>query len=143
MKRTLAYFLAVCGLGWLALALAGFVLQREYGLICAAAAGVICFAPTLGSLILAVWSTGKSHSEQLMAVTVGMMLRMCFVLGASLVVFMAVPFFRSVDGATGKSRELTFWGFVLVSYLGTLAVETVLASRGRDNAASPVHGMGG
>jgi hypothetical protein len=80
---------------------------------------------------MALWSSHRSGSEQLMAVVGGMGVRMAVVLGLSLLIFLNIPQFR-VD----KNRELTFWGFVLVGYLATLAWETVLAARNQNGSES-------
>ncbi len=131
MTRTLAYFLAGAFAGWLVLADAGYALQGVYGLICAGVVGPLCIVPTTVSLIMALWSSHRSGSEQLMAIIGGMGVRMAVVLGLSLLIFMSIPQFR-VD----KKHELTFWGFVLVGYLATLAWETVLAARNQNGAES-------
>ena len=136
MSRTLGYFLGGALVGWLALAGGGYAIKRDYGLLCAGVAGLICIIPTTISLIFTLWSNGKSASEQLMAVVGGMGVRMVAVLGLSLAVFLTVPQFQEDQG-----RQLTFWSFVLVGYLGTLAWETFLAARSRD-AAKPADGIG-
>jgi hypothetical protein len=138
VTRTVGYFLAGVLCGWSALAAAGYALQRDYGLLCAVVAGLICIVPTTISLAMAIWTRGKSGSEQLMAVVAGMGLRMAVVLGVSLAIFLKVPYFRE-----SQARELTFWGFVLVSYLATLAWETFLAARDRESAPPPANGVGG
>ena len=135
MTRTLGYFLAGALIGWLALAGVGYQLDGEYGLLCAGIAGPICIIPTTISLIMTLWSNNKTGSEQLMAVLGGMALRMAAVLGVSVLVFLKVPQFRE-----NQTRELTFWSFVLVSYLATLAWETFVASR---NAMKSADAMGG
>ena len=138
MTRTLSYFLAGVLAGWLLLAGGGYALSQDYGLICAGVAGLICIIPTMMSLSMTLWSNGKSGSEQLMAVVAGMGVRMMTVLGVSLAVFLTVPFFREE-----KSQELTYWAFVLIGYLGTLALETIVSVRHAKQPAPPAERIGG
>jgi hypothetical protein len=138
VTRTLGYFLAGAIVGWAALAGIGQQLQGEYGLLCAGVAGLVCIIPTTISLIMTLWSNNKTGSEQLMAVIGGMGLRMVTVLSVSLVVFLNVGEFRE-----DQSRELTFWTFVLISYLATLAWETFLAARSGYRVKPAANGPGG
>ena len=72
-----------------------------------------------------------------MAVTGGMILRMGVVLAVSLGVFLAVPqFHESSPGTATLKRKLVFWSAVLLSYLGTLAWETVLSARHKTTTQS-------
>jgi hypothetical protein len=76
-----------------------------------------------------------------MAVMGGMALRMGGVLFVSVAVFLSVPQFRE-----GQERELVYWSAVLVSYMGTLAWETLLAAKKktapRDTGPAPAAGGG-
>lgn len=137
MTRTLGLFLVGALTGWLVLTVLGYALQGTYGLLCSAIVVPICLVPTTVSLIMALWTANKSVSQQLMAVVSGMGLRMAAVLGLSLAIFLKVPYFRE-----DQSRELTFWGFVLVSYLATLAWETFLAAQNRETATPAANGVG-
>lgn len=138
MTRTLGYFLAGAIAGWLALAGVGYALKGMFGLLCAGYVGPLCIVPTTISLMMTLWSSQRSNSEQLMAVVGGMGVRMATVLGLSLLIFLNVPQFRE-----DKTREFIFWGFVLVGYLGTLAWETFLAARNRESATPAANGLGG
>jgi hypothetical protein len=126
VTRTLSYFLAGAFAGWLLLAGVGYALSPndQFGLLCAAIVGPICIVPTTISLVMALWSSSRSSSEQLMAVVGGMGVRMAAVLGLSMLVFFNLPQVRE-----NRTRELTFWAFVLIGYLATLALETALAAK--------------
>jgi hypothetical protein len=122
--RTLGYFVAgsLCGAALLA---AGYAaLYGNYGVLCVAVAGLICIIPTLLSLMLALWSRGKSGADQLMSVVGGMGLRMGVALVVGIAVFKAVPLFEET-----RERSLVYWSAVLIMYIGTLALETFLTAR--------------
>jgi hypothetical protein len=136
--RTLGYFIAGSIVGVAGLAGVYYLREGSYGVLCVAIAGAICIIPTLLSLCLTLWSRGRAGSEQLMAVAGGMFIRMGAVLAISLPVFLASPYFReATDGTASLKRELVYWSAILICYLGTLALETVLAARQKttDNAA--------
>ncbi len=95
-----------------------------------AIAGAICIIPTLLSLCLTLWSRNRAGSEQLMALAGGMFIRMGAVLAVSLPVFLMTPYFHeTAEQSTGLKRELVYWSAILICYLGTLALETMLAAR--------------
>lgn len=77
-------------------------------------------------MVLALWCANRSPSEQMMAVFGGMAFRLVMTLGLGVAVFLLVPFFRS-----DKQLEYVYWGNILISYLFTLGLETVLLVRGR------------
>lgn len=130
MIRTLGYFLAGSIVGVAALAGLYYLREGLYGVWCVAIAGAICIIPTLLSLCLTLWSKDRTGSEQLMAVAGGMFIRMGAVLAVSLPVFLAAPYFHeSAENTSGLKRELVYWSAILICYLGTLALETILAAR--------------
>jgi hypothetical protein len=131
VTRTLGYFLAGAIAGWAVMAGAAQALypERAFGLLCASVAGLICIVPTAISLLMTLWSNNKTGSEQLMALVGGMGLRMLVVMGMGLAVFVPESPLHLPQLRENRSGELAFWAFVLVSYLGTLAWETFLASR--------------
>lgn len=97
-------------------------------------AGLICLIPTALSLVVTLWSRGRSASEQLMAVMGGMVFRMGAVLAMSLPLFLSVPQLRE-----SRERELLFWSAVLICYMGTLAGETFLTARSRKTTLNAGH----
>ncbi len=140
MTRTLGYFLAGSIAGLVILAGAFYLRAGVYGSICVAIAGVICITPTLISLALSLWSKNRARSEQIMAAAGGMLFRMGGVLIVSLPVFLSFSYFREgEDHDKSLQRELTYWSAILICYLGTLALETVLAARAKPEivGASP------
>lgn len=126
MTRTLTLFVAGSVAGVAALSGLGFARDGVVGLLSTLVAGLICIVPTTLSLMLALWSRGRSGSDQLMAVMGGMAFRMVSVLAVGMVVFLNVPQLRET-----RERELAFWSAVLICYLGTLAWETILSARAR------------
>jgi hypothetical protein len=142
VTRTLGFFLAGALVGWAVLAGVGHALypDKDFGLLCAGLAGLIAIVPTAMSLLMTLWSNNKTGSEQLMALVGGMGLRMLVVLGTSLAVFVPESPFHLPQLREDRNRELTFWAFVLISYLATLAWETFLASR---SATKPANAIGG
>lgn len=108
--------------------------EAEYGAMAAMIGGAICLVPTVLAVALKMWSKDKSATEQLMAVTLGMLLRMGVVMGLGLAVFLNVPQIRET-----RERELVFWSAILICYLGTLAWETILTARGKK--AEPAIGV--
>ena len=123
MIRTLAYFLAGSAFGWLALAGLGYARWQEPGLISCLVTGLICFLPTFLSLLLSLRSANKAGADQLLAVFGGMFLRIGAALGIGVAVFLSVPYFKQ------PGVEYAYWGSLLLFYLFTLALETVLAAR--------------
>ena len=91
--------------------------------------GAICIVPTGLSLFWTLWSANRSSSEQILAVMGGMSLRMVSVLGLGVAVFLIQPWFQEV-----KERVYVYWGSLLVLYLMTLALETIITARYKPNS---------
>jgi hypothetical protein len=110
--------MAGCGLGlWLLLCLPAYLLDGGRGLLfCSVAAG-LCLAPAVASLALGQWATRGSPDLVVAAVFGGMGLRMVFVLGVGMLLFLTIDFFQ-----LGR-----FWIWIIVFYLATLTLEVILA----------------
>jgi len=114
------------------LAAASYVANGASGAICALIAIMLCAAPAIVSMKLAMWGASRSPSQQLMAVFGGMGIRMVAVLGIGLAMFLLNDWFRAE-----KQREYVYWGNILVSYLITLGLETFLIVRTQRGASEP------
>jgi hypothetical protein len=137
--RTLGFFLAGSFAGLVALAGAFYARHGEYGALCVAVAAAVCIIPTLLSLMLTLWSRGRSGADQLMSMAGGMVLRMGVALVAGIAIFKSVPQFEE-----SRDRSLVYWSAILICYIGTLAWETFLTSRAnRTVVATPPANGGG
>jgi hypothetical protein len=115
--------------GWLILAILAYALWRREGLICLAVSGAICIIPAGLSLFWSLCAANRSSSEQILAVMGGMFLRMFFVLAVGIAVFLVHPWFQEV-----KERAYVYWGGLLLFYLMSLALETIIAARYKPNS---------
>lgn len=128
------------GMGiWLVLALPAGLLARDPAqgqaiLVYAAVALGICLVPTALTLLWTVWGFRQQPQDQWMAVMGGTGLRMVVTLGAGVALYMGVPYF---------SQYGYFWVCILISYLTTLALETVLVLRLVSAEARPLPGQNG
>jgi hypothetical protein len=75
--------------------------------------------PTLAAVIGADRALKHSPQRQLLMVLGGTGLRMMSALGAGMVLYLAVPYFRD-------QGPMAFWGWILVFYLFTLVLEIAL-----------------
>jgi hypothetical protein len=121
VRKRLAWLIA----GTLGLwAVVAYPAQRFAGdgalLYCTVASG-LCLLPAAGTLVWSEWASRRSTEQQLLTVLGGTGLRMAVVLGVGLALYTLVPFF-------GRS---SFWIWVLVFYLFTLAFEIVLLTGAR------------
>ncbi len=131
MKKPLGLFFVGSLLGAVALAAIYYCREGAWGVAKAAAAAVVCVIPGVVSLAWVLWSQSRDAAQQLLATMGGMVLRMAGALGGGFAFYHMVPSFRADRGGT-----LSFWAAVLLSYLGTLALETTLATRSRFVLAS-------
>ncbi len=122
MIRTVGYFFGGAILGWLIVGAVCYVKWQMPGLYGAAATGLIVHIPTMLSLLLALWSRGRTSAEQLSAIMGGMALRIGMVLGLGLTIFLAFPYFKEAG------HESAYWGSLLFYYLFTLGWETFLSA---------------
>jgi hypothetical protein len=112
-------------LGWLIAgtlglwALSAYPAQRFGGdeaLLYSTVAFVLCLLPAAGTLVWFEWASKQSTEQQLLTILGGTGLRMVIVLGVGLALYTLVPVF-------GRS---SFWVWILLFYLLTLAFEIVL-----------------
>jgi hypothetical protein len=123
MKRVVTLVIGTLAL-WAAAAYPGWLLGGEEALALSAVALTLCLVPTTATLLWAEWATRQSPEQQLTMVLGGTGVRMGLVLGVGLLLYTLVPFF-------GKQ---SFWVWLLVFYLFTLALEMVLVVRSRSAA---------
>lgn len=64
----------------------------------------------------------------------GMLLRMAGAFGGGLLAYQLIPEFR-----TSREGTLSFWAAILLMYLWTLALETLLAARSRLPGSAELH----
>jgi len=83
-------------------------------------AAALCLVPTAVTLIWTRWADANKPEQQLLAVMGGTGVRMVFVLGVGLLLFLCVKEFA----------YQRFWIFVVVYYLVTLALEMIFVVRG-------------
>ena len=122
-------FLAGALAGWFLLALLAYALWRQDGLVCLTVSGAICIVPAGLSLFWSLYAASRSSSEQILAVMGGMFLRMLFVLAVGVAVFLLQPWFQEV-----KERAYVYWGSLLLFYLMSLALETIIVARYKPNS---------
>jgi len=127
MTKRLRWFLAGAVLFWLIVVVPARWLGGDAAVIYSSVALGLCLLPTLATLAWGRWALARSPEQQLLMVLGGTVLRMGFVLGASLALTYTVPYFQ----------QSSFWIWVLVFYLCTLALEmAILISGGTVPAAA-------
>lgn len=116
MRKRLTYLL-LGSLGlWAVLCYPAYTQMGEQAVIHGTTALVLCLIPTSFTLVWASRRPKPTPTEQLMLVFGGTGLRMGFVLGVGLLLYVCLPYFQ----------QTSFWLWVLVFYLYTLALETIL-----------------
>ncbi len=90
----------------------------------AIAAG-LCLLPTVGVLLWVERSHGLSPQLLMLG---GMGLRMTVALGAGLILYVSVP-------ALAEQGPVAFWGWLLLYYLFSLALEVVVLVQGKPRTA--------
>jgi hypothetical protein len=129
LKKAMVSFFGGALAGWLLLAVLVYALWGREGLFCLTVGGAICIVPAGLSLFWSLHAAGRSSSEQILAVMGGMFLRMLFVLAVGIAVFLVQPWFQEV-----KERAYVYWGSLLLFYLMSLALETIIAARYKPNS---------
>ena len=91
---------------------------------------LLCLLPSVGTLLWSLWAVEQGPAQQLATVLGGTGLRMGFVLLVGLALYAFVPAFQD---------RPSFWAWVLVFYLLTLALEMglLLARPAAKDAHSP------
>src|SRR5262249_26265178 len=105
--------------------------RGPYQWLCAAVALGLTVTPGVLTLLLTM-RFAKSPVGQIVALVLGTVVRLLVGFGGAVVVFFAA-------GDTFRAEPLSFWGWVLGTYLVTLLVEVTLLSRGmgRANIGNP------
>ncbi len=106
---------------WLALALPARWLWGNAVLPQSLAALGLCLVPGLATVLLGGWVVRRPPEVQMLVLLGGTLVRMAFVLAGGLVLFFRVRGFH----------EAGFWGWVLLFYLFTLALEMILLLKAR------------
>jgi hypothetical protein len=113
---------------WALLALPSRYLWGDAAAVSGGVAAILCLVPTTLTLAWAGWALGRPSDEQLIMVLGGTGVRMFFVLLSALALYSYVPYLQEQRG---------FWLWVLIFYLFTLALETVLIVGGRPTIGKP------
>jgi hypothetical protein len=101
---------------WALLYFPARLLSGPEGAIYSLVAALLCLIPTSLTLAWASRPQARTADQQLRLVMGGTGLRMIFVLGVGIELYLALPYFQ----------QLSFWAWLLVFYLFTLGLETVL-----------------
>lgn len=103
---------------WLCTGLAARMLGGgDQALVFSGAAVLLCLPPMAATLLWAGWASNKTPADQMIMIAGSTGVRMAFVLGGGLALFFLVPYFQG---------QVTFWVWVLVVYLFTLALDVAL-----------------
>jgi hypothetical protein len=105
---------------WGLLAIPASLLGGANALWLSGVAALLCLVPATATLVWAAATPARRPGDLLVLVVGGMGLRMTFVLGAGLVLYMLVP----------ALHQTALWVWVLVFYLATLGLEAMLLARG-------------
>jgi hypothetical protein len=106
---------SVAGL-WAMSAITATLVGLPNALLQSALAAVICLVPTAATLIWGHWAIEQSPQQQMLMVLGGTGVRMAAVLGAGALLYFSLAGFHT----------MAFWGWILLFYLVTLALENVL-----------------
>ena len=106
--------------------------EGDFGDAVAVYSGVaiaLCLLPTTITLVWSVWGLRKSPEQQLAVVLGGTGIRMFVVLAVAYVLYGNVGYFQQHAG---------FWMWILIGYLFTLALETMLVLGGQPKTEATV-----
>jgi hypothetical protein len=109
---------------WFVTAVPAHLLEIDAALTYSAVAVALCLVPTALTLLWADWAYRQSPELQLTMVLGGTGIRMGLVLGVALLLYTMLPYFQ----------QQSFWIWLLVFYLLTLALEMVLVVKGKTAA---------
>jgi hypothetical protein len=125
--RRLVFLIAGSLVFWLVLALPIRILGGgDRAMIVSGTALLLCLVPATGTLLWAAWGLAKHPEQQLTIVLGGMGLRMFLVLGAGLLISRCIPYYE---------EQPSFWIWLLILYLFTLALEMGLILTGQPRKA--------
>jgi hypothetical protein len=131
LKQRLLWLIGGTVALWLLLAGPAYLCWGEQQLIFSAVAAGLCLVPMAATLVWVEFAHGqKAPEQQLLAVLGGTGVCMAFVLAGGMVIYFAVPPFKSAG----------FWLWVVGFYLWTLTVKVVLVVRRQaasDRASDP------
>ena len=116
MKRRLSTLIAGTLALWVVLFFPARYLSGPEGGIYSLVAVLLCLIPASLTLAWASREQARSADQQLRLALGGTGLRMIFVLGLGIGMYLMIPYFQ----------QLSFWGWLLVFYLFTLGLETLL-----------------
>jgi hypothetical protein len=122
VKNSLSLFLAGTLVFWVVVSGLAMLLwpeQRESSLIYSAAAAGLCLVPSTLTLLWALVAPGQSPEQRRLVILGGTGIRLFFVLGAGLLLTSTVGYFH----------RQSFWLWLALFYLVTLALEMVLVVR--------------
>jgi hypothetical protein len=118
----LAVFLGVALVFWLLVAIPARHWWGDTEAVYSAVALAICVLPAAATLAWSSWVVHRPPAQQLVAVLGGTAVRLAVVSGLALALYQRLEYFH---------KEPSFWGWVLVFYLFTLALEMTLLLAGR------------
>jgi hypothetical protein len=114
MKHVLLLIVVSLAL-WLLLALPARMLGGgDAAMIFSGTALLLCLVPAVGTLVWALWGLQRNPEQQLIIILGGTGLRMFFVLCVALLISQFVPYYQ---------QQISFWIWLLVLYMSTLALE--------------------
>ncbi len=118
MSRPLLLLIGGASAFWLLAGLPARMLGGgDQALVFSGAAVVLCLPPMAATLLWASWVRDKTPADQMIMIAGSTGVRMAFVLGGGLALFLAVPYFQG---------QATFWVWVLAVYLFTLTLDVAL-----------------
>lgn len=106
----------------------GRAVWGDVAVVFSATALILCVVPAALSLIWADWAYRQSADQQFTMLLGATGLRMFVVLIGAYLLHSAIPYLQ-------RSEALGFWLWVVIFYLVTLGLETVLSLRGRPAAS--------
>ncbi len=128
MTRRLLVLIGLTLAFWIVLALpARWLGGGDLAILYSGTAGLLCLVPGILTLVVAGLNSSQPN-QQLTVVLAGTTLRLLFVLGGAFLLLLAVEPYRG-------SKAFGIW--VLVFYLFTLALETVLVLANRPTQQGP------
>jgi hypothetical protein len=104
---------------WLVVVVPARWLWGDSALLFSTTAWLLCLVPSAGTLAWAQWALRGKPEQQLLAVMGGTVVRMLFVLGIGMALYLTLPDFQYIR----------FWLWVIAFYFITLTLEIVLVTR--------------
>jgi hypothetical protein len=101
---------------WLVASYPAWKADGAVGLLMSSSAALLCLVPAVVTFLWGLRAMTGTPAERLQHAVFSTLLRMGFVLGGAVVLYISVPAFQ----------RNAFWLWVIGFYMGTLALETVL-----------------